>query len=135
MFVHGFAGSASQFESQAMRFESNGYPAGYISAFEYDSAGGLSPQFPPASILDGVDQVVDAALMNTGADKVDLVGHSLGTRVSQAYLKSSPERAAKIAHYVNIDGQAATELPGGVPTLSLWRPARLPELPMSLYPM
>jgi hypothetical protein len=127
VFVHGFAGSAAQFESQAMRFESNGYPANYISAYEYDSAGGLSPQFPPASVLDGVDQVVDAALKNTGADKVDLIGHSLGTRVSQAYLNSSPERAAKVAHYVNIDGQTASELPGGVPTLALWAGKRPPE--------
>lgn len=130
IFVHGFAGSAAQFESQAMRFESNGYPANYIYAYEYDSAAGLSPQFPPASVLTGVDQVVDAVLKNTGADKVDLIGHSLGTKVSQAYLTSSPERAAKIAHYVNIDGQTSTDLPGGVPTLALWaerRPAAFPQ--------
>jgi hypothetical protein len=130
IFVHGFAGSAAQFESQAMRFESNGYPANYISAYEYDSAAGLSPQFPPASVLTGVDQVVDAVLKDTGADKVDLIGHSLGTRVSQAYLKSSSERAAKVAHYVNIDGQASADLPGGVPTLALWaerRPAAFPQ--------
>jgi len=127
VFVHGFAGSAAQFESQAMRFESNGYPANYISAYEYDSGAGLSPKFPPASVLDGVDQVVDAALKNTGVDKVDLIGHSLGTKVSQAYLTSSPERAAKIAHYVNIDGMAGTELPGGVPTLALWAGRRPPE--------
>jgi len=129
VFVHGFAGSAAQFESQAMRFESNGYPASYISAYEYDSAAGLSPQFPPASVLTGIDQLVDAVLKDTGADKVDLIGHSLGTRVSQAYLKSSSERAAKIAHYVNIDGQTSTDLPGGVPTLALWagrRPAAFP---------
>jgi pimeloyl-ACP methyl ester carboxylesterase len=126
VFVHGFAGSAAQFESQAMRFESNGYPATHISAYEYDSAAGLSPQFPPASVLDGVDQAVDAALKNTGADKVDLIGHSLGTKVSQLYLKSSPERAGKVAHYVNIDGQASTELPGGVPTLALWAGRRPP---------
>jgi triacylglycerol esterase/lipase EstA (alpha/beta hydrolase family) len=130
IFVHGYAGSAAQFESQAMRFESNGYPANYISAYEYDSAAGLSPQFPPASVLTGVDQVVDAVLKDTGANKVDLIGHSLGTRVSQAYLKSSSERAAKIAHYVNIDGQAGADLPGGVPTLALWaerRPAAFPQ--------
>ena len=130
IFVHGFAGSAAQFESQAMRFETNGYPANYIYAYEYDSAAGLSPQFPPASVLTGVDQVVDAVLKDTGADKVDLIGHSLGTKVSQAYLKSSPERAAKIAHYVNIDGQTSTDLPGGVPTLALWaerRPAAFPQ--------
>jgi triacylglycerol esterase/lipase EstA (alpha/beta hydrolase family) len=130
IFVHGFAGSAAQFESPAMRFESNGYPANYISAYEYDSAAGLSPQFPPASVLAGLDQVVDAVLKDTGADKVDLIGHSLGTKVSQAYLKSSPERAAKIAHYVNIDGQTSADLPGGVPTLALWagrRPAAFPQ--------
>jgi hypothetical protein len=127
VFVHGFAGSAAQFESQAMRFESNGYPANYISDYEYDSAAGLSPKFPPASVLDGVDQAVDAALKSTGADKVDLIGHSLGTKVSQAYLTSSPERAAKIAHYVNIDGLTSTELPGGVPTLALWAGRRPPE--------
>jgi hypothetical protein len=127
VFVHGFAGSAAQFESQAMRFESNGYPANYISAYEYDSGAGLSPKFPPASVLDGVDQVVDAALKSTGADKVDLIGHSLGTKVSQMYLTSSPERAAKIAHYVNIDGMASTALPGGVPTLALWAGRRPPE--------
>jgi hypothetical protein len=129
IFVHGFAGSAAQFESQATRFETNGYPASYISAYEYDSAAGLSPQFPPAAVLDGVDQVVDAVLKDTGADKVDLIGHSLGTRVSQAYLKSSPERAAKIAHYVNIDGQAGADLPGGVPTLALWAGRRPPAFP------
>ncbi|MGB8706917.1 MAG: alpha/beta fold hydrolase [Dehalococcoidia bacterium] len=129
IFVHGYAGSAAQFESQAVRFETNGYPASYISAYEYDSAAGLSPQFPPAAVLDGVDQVVDAVLKDTGADKVDLIGHSLGTRVSQAYLKSSPERAAKVAHYVNVDGQAGADLPGGVPTLALWAGRRPPAFP------
>jgi len=38
IFVHGGAGSAAQFESQAMRFTSNGYPAECIMAFEYDSS-------------------------------------------------------------------------------------------------
>ena len=37
VFVHGFAGSAAQFESQAMRFTSNGYPAEWIGAVDYDS--------------------------------------------------------------------------------------------------
>src|SRR4030043_2274368 len=50
VFIHGFAGSAAQFESQAMRFESNGYPASYIAAYEYDSSPGLSPQFPPEDV-------------------------------------------------------------------------------------
>jgi pimeloyl-ACP methyl ester carboxylesterase len=126
IFVHGFAGSAAQFESQAMRFESNGYPTNYIAAYEYDTAPGLSPQFPPSEVLDGIDQVIATVLKDTAADKVDVIGHSLGTKVMQAYLKSSPERAARVAHYVNIDGQTSTDLPGGVPTLALWAGRRPP---------
>ena len=37
IFVHGYTGSAQQFEWQAMRFSSNGYPQEYLNAFEYDS--------------------------------------------------------------------------------------------------
>jgi len=126
IFVHGFAGSAAQFESQAMRFESNGYPANYITAYEYDTSAGLSPQFPPPDVLAGIDQLIATVLKDTGADKVDVVGHSLGTKVMQIYLKSSPERASKVAHYVNIDGFTAADLPGGVPTLALWAERRPP---------
>lgn len=38
IFIHGGSGSASQFESQAMRFTSNGFPQDYLFAFEYDSS-------------------------------------------------------------------------------------------------
>ncbi|MBM4446158.1 MAG: alpha/beta fold hydrolase [Chloroflexi bacterium] len=126
IFVHGFAGSAAQFESQAMRFESNGYPSNYIAAYEYDTSAGLSPEFPPADVLAGIDQLIDTVIKDTGADKVDVVGHSLGTMVMQTYLRSSPERAARVAHYVNIDGRTSTDLPGGVPTLALWAGQRPP---------
>src|ERR1700730_2176454 len=37
IFVHGFVGSGAQFESQALRFTSNGYPADLIGVEEYDS--------------------------------------------------------------------------------------------------
>ncbi len=37
VFVHGGAGSGAQFESQAMRFTSNGYPADRIRVLEYNS--------------------------------------------------------------------------------------------------
>lgn len=129
IFVHGYAGSGAQFESQAMRFTSNSYPANYITTYEYDTSQGLSPQFSLADLHAGLDQLIAAVLKDTGADKVDIVGHSLGTKVMQAYLRSSPERAAKVAHYVNIDGQASTNLPGGVPTLALWAGRRPPTFP------
>jgi pimeloyl-ACP methyl ester carboxylesterase len=117
VFVHGFAGSAAQFESQALRFMSNGYPAEWIGAVDYDSQFTTAPM---EQVWEAIDAEVDRILAETGADQVDLAGHSLGTRVLQGYLTSSPERAARAAHYVNIDGFPAAEPPGGVSTLAVW---------------
>jgi pimeloyl-ACP methyl ester carboxylesterase len=116
VFVHGGAGSAQQFESQAMRFASNGWPMDLLFAFEYDSTFGT--QSLPA-VIARLNVFIDSVLGQTGADKVYLMGHSLGTAVSQTYL-SVPPYAAKVAKYVNIDGGTASALPGGVPTLALW---------------
>jgi hypothetical protein len=117
IFVHGFAGSAGQFEAQAMRFTSNGYPVDHIVAHEYDSSFGLESQ---AEVLARLDGVIDDLKARTGATQVDLLGHSLGTGLMQAYLESDPARAANVAHYVNLDGAQAAAPPGGVPTLAVW---------------
>ena len=103
IFVHGGSGSGAQFESQAMRFTSNGYPQNYIAVLEYDSSSYATIM---NQIYANLDQLIADLLKETGADQVDLLGHSLGTFVSYGYLTSSPARAAKVAHYVNIDGQA-----------------------------
>ncbi|MGC4837743.1 alpha/beta hydrolase [Micromonospora vinacea] len=117
IFVHGSAGSAAQFESQAKRLASNGYPIDIIEAHEYDSPNiaAILPQ-----VYAGLDARISRLLAATGADRVDLLAHSLGTFVTQGYLNSSPERAARVAHYVNLDGRTATSPPGGVPTLAIW---------------
>ncbi len=116
IFVHGGAGSGAQFQAHAMRFAGNGYPVKYLAVHEYDSTLSLNTY---EQIYAALDNTIAAVLQETGADKVELLGHSMGTFVSQGYL-ASPARAAKIAHYVNIDGRTATALPGGVPTLALW---------------
>lgn len=124
VFVHGFAGSGSQFETQAKRFAGNGYPAGIIEAHEYDSTFMVNTV---DQVYAGLDARIARLLSQTGADKVDLLGHSLGTTLMQGYLNSSPDRAAKVAHYVNLDGATAAAQPGGVPTLAIWgegNPAR-----------
>ncbi|MBM0274909.1 alpha/beta hydrolase [Micromonospora tarensis] len=117
IFVHGSAGSAAQFQTQAKRLASNGYPIDIIEAHEYDSpnVAMILPQ-----VYAGLDTRIARLLAATGADAVDLVAHSLGTFVSQGYLASSPARAARVAHYVNLDGRTATAPPGGVPTLAIW---------------
>jgi hypothetical protein len=116
IFVHGGAGSGGQFESQAMRFTSNGYPQEYINVHEYDSSFGLETM---AQVHARLDQLIVDLKNKFGVAQVDVLGHSLGTAVMQQYL-STPVRAANVAHYVNIDGGTASALPGGVPTLALW---------------
>lgn len=117
VFVHGGFGSGAQFETQALRLAGNGYPIDRIAVHEYDSTFGTNTM---AEVWAGLDELIATLRDQTGADQVDLLGHSLGTFVSQGYLTSSPERAATVAHYVNIDGRPAAAPPGGVPTLALW---------------
>ncbi|QJD59329.1 alpha/beta hydrolase [Pseudomonas sp. gcc21] len=121
VFIHGGAGSASQFESQAQRFMANGYPRSHLAVFEYDTSNpaGIAE---PAVVVERharLNALIDELLRTTGAEQIDLMGHSLGTGVSALYL-ASPQHAAKVAHYVNIDGRAAEAPPGQVPTLALW---------------
>ncbi len=111
VFVHGMAGSGDQFESQFLRFASNGYPENYFTGFDHNTIADGTRQ-------ERLDATIDEVLRTTGADKIDLVGHSMGTAVSQNYLSESSQ-AAKVAHYVNVDGNAARALPGNVPSMSI----------------
>ncbi|MFI0350851.1 alpha/beta fold hydrolase [Actinomadura sp. 9N407] len=117
VFVHGFSGSGGQFETQARRLASNRYPAGHIETQEYDSTFGTTTR---DQVFASLDERIARLLDRTGADRVDLLAHSLGTILMQAYLRSSPERAATVAHYVNLDGAPSADQPGGVPTLAVW---------------
>lgn len=116
IFVHGGSGSGGQFEAQALRFASNGYPQSLLRVLEYDSSA-IEDILP--DVFASLDVAIDRALEETGQPQVNLIGHSLGTFVSQSYL-AFPARAARVAHYVNVDGRPAAALPGGVPTLALW---------------
>jgi pimeloyl-ACP methyl ester carboxylesterase len=116
IFVHGGFGSGGQFESQALRFTSNGYPQGYIHVLEYDSTFGLATM---AEVQARLDELIAEVKRDSGRPQVDVLGHSLGTTVMHGYL-ATPERAANVRRYVNIDGRTADAPPGGVPTLALW---------------
>jgi pimeloyl-ACP methyl ester carboxylesterase len=104
VFVHGFAGSAQQYESQAIRFAANGYPQERIVAYDHDGAG-----FDIGGYTEGLDEVVDETLAEFGAEQVYLVGHSRGTGVSSSYL-GDPARAAKVAKYIALDGAACPDV-------------------------
>ena len=116
VFVHGGAGSAQQFMSQAMRFTSNGYPPEYLVAFEYDSSFTVENL---STVLARLDATIDQVRAATGSNKVILIGHSLGTYVSLNYL-SAPGHCEKVAYYINIDGSSGRSAPALVPTLAIW---------------
>jgi len=117
LFVHGIEGSGAQFESQAMRFESNGYAVTWIDEVDYNSTRAVGDKSE-------VDQQIDAAIaalkQRTGKSQVDVVAHSLGTSVMYDYLTNggmAAQRRANVAHYINVDGQNQNP---GVPTLAVW---------------
>ncbi|MFC4259773.1 alpha/beta fold hydrolase [Marinobacter lacisalsi] len=122
VFVHGGAGSAAQYMSQAMRFASNGYPENYIFAFEYH---GVAPHNPAE-----LDAFIDDVLAETGEEQVYLVTHSMGTYAGyEGPLLSGanytgylwvPEYAAKVAKFIGLDGLEAAECPGGVPCIGIF---------------
>ena len=119
VFVHGTSGSGAQYETQALRWASNGYPKP-VRAIDRIST-------TPAVIYPILDAFIDDLLAETGDDQVYVLGHSAGTFVMAGYLASSPERAARVAKYVGIDGLSLPACPGGVPCMGLWargNPAR-----------
>ena len=118
LFVHGIESNGGNFESQVMRFESNGYPKGWVETISYDSA--AAPADDYSEVEEQIEKAIAKLKERTGASQVDLIGHSEGTSVSYHYLAESTKAAehdATVAAYVNIDGQE--KLPP-VRTLALW---------------
>jgi len=114
IFVHGNSGSAQQFETNAMRFTSNGYPHSRLYAYEYDTSGSTND-----AAIAGLDGFIADVRARTGAAKVDVLAHSRGTTVMHAYLGTAA-RAEQVRRYVNFDGRTSATPPGGVPTLAIW---------------
>ena len=117
LFVHGFESAGSNFASQAMRFESNGYPHGWVEELDYDSTAATGNM---SEVEKQIEEAITALEQRTGRSQVDVLGHSEGTSVMYHYLAESPnaaEHRASVAHYANLDGQ---EKNPGVPTIAVW---------------
>src|SRR5436190_13525403 len=117
LFVHGIEGSGAQFESQKMRFMSNGYPNRWIDEVDYNSTRAVGDK---SEVDQQIDDAIAALKRRTGKSKVDVVAHSLGTSVMYDYLTNgatAAQRRANVAHYINVDGQNQNP---GVPTLAVW---------------
>src|SRR5437870_842598 len=117
VFVHGIEGSGAQFESQKMRFMSNGYPERWIDEVDYNSTRAVGDK---SEVDQQIDDAIAALQERTGKPRVDVVAHSLGTSVMYDYLTNgdmAAQRRANIGRYINVDGQNKNP---GVPTLAVW---------------
>jgi pimeloyl-ACP methyl ester carboxylesterase len=112
VFVHGFSGSGAQYETQALRWASNDYP-NVVTAIDRISA-------TPAVIYPILDDFFDDLLERTRSPQVYVLGHSQGTAVMAGYLASAPERAARVAKYIGIDGLSLAGCPGAVECMGVW---------------
>lgn len=117
LFVHGIEGTGAQFESQKMRFMSNGYPREWFDEIDYNSTRAVADK---SEVHQQIDDAIAALKQRTGKKHVDVVAHSLGTSVMHDYLTSGPtaaERRGNVGRYVNVDGQDQNP---GVRTLAVW---------------
>src|SRR5919106_3818060 len=73
LFVHGWSGSASNWNTMKSRFEKDGYPASHLLAYNYNTS-----QSNKTTAETVVKAEVDKLLASTGATKVDILAHSMG---------------------------------------------------------
>ncbi|MFJ9247565.1 esterase/lipase family protein [Streptomyces sp. NPDC101776] len=97
IFVHGLSGSASGWDDWVADFEADGYSSSELFAWSYDWT---QSNVTTASQL---ATKVKSVLAQTGASKVDIVGHSMGTLSSRYFLKNL-SGTSYVDHFVSVAG-------------------------------
>ncbi|MFD0265005.1 esterase/lipase family protein [Streptomyces sp. NPDC127106] len=82
VFVHGWNSDGSIWATMADRFRSDGWPAGHLNRWSYPTS--QSNTTTATRLATEIDRVLAA----TGAARVDLVTHSMGSLSSRHYLKN-----------------------------------------------
>lgn len=97
LFVHGWSGSASNWNSMISRFKADGWTTNELYSWTYNSSQSN------ATIAQEIKTRVDNILATTGATRVDIVTHSMGGLSSRYYAKNLGG-AAKIDGWVSLGG-------------------------------
>jgi triacylglycerol lipase len=82
LFVHGWSSSASTWNTMVGRFEKDGYPKSHLRAYSYNTS-----QSNKTTAETIVKSEVEKLLASTGAAKVDVIAHSMGSLNSRWYVK------------------------------------------------
>src|SRR4051794_15817109 len=80
LFVHGVESAGSNFASQEMRFESNGYPHAWVEALDYNSLAAAAENYN-GEVEEQIERAIEGLERRTGKSQVVVVGHSEGTKV------------------------------------------------------
>jgi triacylglycerol lipase len=99
LFVHGWSGSASNWSTMISRFEKDGYPSSYLSAYTYNTS-----QSNKTDAEKEVKSHVESLLKATGASKVDIIAHSMGSLNTRWYIKFVAGGQEKVDDWVSLGG-------------------------------
>jgi triacylglycerol lipase len=83
IFVHGYTGSASSFDSMKQWLISAGWPESMLFAIQYSNTTGSNVQN-----ANELSQFVNQVLKKTKATKVDIIAHSMGGLSTRYYIKN-----------------------------------------------
>lgn len=97
VFVHGFTGNASSWDTVVTAFTTAGYSSDELFAYEYDSYGDNIENAKGLAIF------VKKVRSQTGSSTVDIVNHSMGGMVSLWYLKQLGG-ASSVKHLASLAG-------------------------------
>jgi triacylglycerol lipase len=98
LFVHGYSSTASVWNTMISRFEKDGYSKAYLSAYSYNTS-----QSNKVDAENEVKTRVESLLKATGATKVDIIAHSMGSLNSRWYVKFLGGEA-KVDDWVSLGG-------------------------------
>jgi triacylglycerol lipase len=99
LFVHGWSESASLWNTMIGRFEADGYPSSYLSAYSYNTS-----QSNRTDAEKEVKSQVEKLLKATGATKVDIISHSMGSLNTRWYVKFVKGGEASVDDWVSLGG-------------------------------
>lgn len=98
LFVHGWSESSSLWSTMIKNFEKDGYPKSYLSNYSYNTSTSNKTLAETE-----VKPRVESLLKATGATKVDIIAHSMGSLNSRWYIKFVGGEA-KVDDWVSLGG-------------------------------